>query len=157
MKQLIIFILLITSLGISSVTYASQRIYVGNLPYSISNAKVGRLVSSYGVVESITVRSIDRDGDRRSNAIILFDHAADTDSIVRMLDGFIYNGEPLKARKSREIVVVGSKVKEVIREAGLRSDGELVQAVSDRVHEMLEVAIDRARSNKRRTVRPWDL
>ena len=34
-------------------------------------------------------------------------------------------------KKVREIVVVGSKVKDVIRSAGYRSDGELVQAVSD--------------------------
>jgi RNA recognition motif-containing protein len=157
MKQLIISILLITSLGLSSVALASQRIYVGNLPYSISNEEVRNLVGSYGPVESITVKSIDRDGDRRSNAIILYDQAADTDSIVRMLDGFILDGVPLKARKAREIVVVGSKVKEVVREAGLRSDGDLVQAVSERVYEMLKVAIDRAKSNKRGTVRPWDL
>jgi hypothetical protein len=31
-------------------------------------------------------------------------------------------------KKPREIVVVGSKVKDVVRSAGLRSDGELVQA-----------------------------
>lgn len=59
--------------------------------------------------------------------------------------------------KPKEIVVVGSKVKEVIKEAGLRSDGELVQAVSDKVHELLEAAIARAQANNRSTVRPHDL
>jgi histone H3/H4 len=61
------------------------------------------------------------------------------------------------AKKPREIVVVGSKVKDVIRSAGYRSDGELVQAVSEKVHELLEAAIKRAESNKRGTVRPYDL
>ena len=60
-------------------------------------------------------------------------------------------------KKPKEILVVGSKVKEVIRQAGLRSDGELVQAVSDKVHEALEAAIARAENNKRGTVRPYDL
>ncbi len=60
-------------------------------------------------------------------------------------------------KKAREVVVVGSKVKEVVRSAELRSDGELVQAVSDKVHDMLEAAIERARANKRGTVRPYDL
>ena len=60
-------------------------------------------------------------------------------------------------RKPREIVVVGSKVKDVVRNAGLRSDGQLVQAVSDKVHEILEAAIARAEANKRGTVRPHDL
>lgn len=62
-----------------------------------------------------------------------------------------------KASKPKEIVVVGSKIKEVIREAGLRSDGELVSAVSEKVHEMLQAAINRCTSNGRSTVRPHDL
>ena len=62
-----------------------------------------------------------------------------------------------RASKPKEIVVVGSKVKEVIKEAGLSSDGELVQAVSDRVHDMLNEAIKRAKGNNRSTVRPYDL
>ncbi|MCH9686768.1 MAG: hypothetical protein K0V04_35370 [Deltaproteobacteria bacterium] len=60
-------------------------------------------------------------------------------------------------KKKREVVVVGSKVKDVVRSAGLRSDGELVQAVSDKVHDILEAAIARAQANKRGTVRPHDL
>jgi hypothetical protein len=62
-----------------------------------------------------------------------------------------------KSSKPKEIVVVGSKVKEVIKEAGLRSDGELVQAISNKVHEMLEDAIGRCKNNSRSTVRPHDL
>ncbi len=60
-------------------------------------------------------------------------------------------------KKPKEIVVVGSKIKDVIREAGLRSDGELVQAVSDKVHDVLEAAIERCKGNNRGTVRPYDL
>ena len=62
-----------------------------------------------------------------------------------------------RTHKPREIVVVGSKVKEVIKEAGLRSDGELVQAVSEKVHELLHEAVARCQKNNRSTVRPHDL
>lgn len=62
-----------------------------------------------------------------------------------------------KKKKPRDVVVVGSKVKDVVRNAGLRSDGELVQAVSEKVHDLLEAAIERAQGNKRGTVRPYDL
>ena len=67
-----------------------------------------------------------------------------------------------KAKKSagrgkKEILVVGSKVKEVVRNAGFRSDGSLIQAVSEKVHEVLAAAIGRAGNNKRGTVRPHDL
>ncbi|EDM75440.1 hypothetical protein PPSIR1_14530 [Plesiocystis pacifica SIR-1] len=63
------------------------------------------------------------------------------------------------ARKStkQEILVVGSKVKAIVRDAGLRSDGELVAALSGRVHAMLEGAIVRCTRNMRSTVRPQDL
>jgi hypothetical protein len=57
----------------------------------------------------------------------------------------------------REILVVGSKMKDVVREAGLRSDGDLVQAVSDAVHGLLGSAIERCKANGRSTVRPADL
>ena len=62
-----------------------------------------------------------------------------------------------RSSKPKEILVVGSKVKEVIRAAGLRSDGELVEAVSDKVHEMLAAGMSRAETNGRSTVRPGDL
>jgi len=62
-----------------------------------------------------------------------------------------------RSTKPKEIVVVGSKIKEVIKDAGLRSDGELVQAVSDKVHEILTEAIERCKGNNRSTVRPYDL
>ena len=66
-------------------------------------------------------------------------------------------GKKSSADEARETLVVGSKVKEVIREAELRSDGDLIAAVSDKVHELLAAAIQRAKDNKRGTVRPYDL
>jgi len=62
-----------------------------------------------------------------------------------------------RAKKAREIVVVGSKVKDVIRSAGFQSDDEFDQALSDKVHELLGAAIKRCKSNGRSTVRPYDL
>lgn len=59
--------------------------------------------------------------------------------------------------KTLEVLVVGSKVKNTIKEAGLRSDGELVDAVSAKVHELLAAAVERCQANKRGTVRPCDL
>jgi chorismate mutase len=60
-------------------------------------------------------------------------------------------------KQPKEIVIVGSKVKAIVSGDGMRSDGELVQAISDRVHEMVEAAKARAKENGRNTVRPHDL
>lgn len=62
-----------------------------------------------------------------------------------------------KAKKGKEVLVVGSKVKEVIKGSKMRADGGLIAAVSEHVHEMLGAAIDRAKLNKRKTVNPHDL
>jgi hypothetical protein len=62
-----------------------------------------------------------------------------------------------KGGKSREVLVVGSKVKDVVRGAGCQSSGDLIQALSEKVHDLLEGAVARAKGNDRKTVRPYDL
>lgn len=57
----------------------------------------------------------------------------------------------------KETLVVGSKVKDFIKEADLRSDGDLVEALSGRVEEILKGAMHRCKENGRSTVRPCDL
>ena len=157
MKSFILTVFAIYSL-FCSAAFASNKLFVGSLSWDTSDLEVQRLVSGYGVVTSIIVKNINADGDLYATALVEFEDDASIDAAVAALNGMIYNGEPLRAKKKdREIVVVGSKVKEVVRSAGLRSDGELVQAVSDKVHELLEQAILRAQSNKRGTVRPYDL
>lgn len=57
----------------------------------------------------------------------------------------------------KENLVVGSKVKELIKESELRSDGELVDSLSGKVEEILKAAMKRCKDNGRSTVRPCDL
>ena len=60
--------------------------------------------------------------------------------------------------KNRDVVlVVGSKVKDVVKEQGLQSSGELIEAVSNKVYELIEGACSRAQENGRKTVRAYDL
>jgi hypothetical protein len=62
-----------------------------------------------------------------------------------------------KSGGTKEILVVGTKVKDVVKSAGLQSSGELIEAVSARVHELLTGAVQRASGNGRKTVRAYDL
>ncbi|MDP9023563.1 MAG: hypothetical protein M3N57_12870 [Actinomycetota bacterium] len=64
-----------------------------------------------------------------------------------------------KARGAAEdiSVVVTSRVKQTLNNLDMRMDSELVHEVNRRVQDMLTQAADRARSNKRSTVRPHDL
>ncbi len=57
----------------------------------------------------------------------------------------------------KEILIVGSKMKDVVKQAGFMSSSDLIEALSERVRIMLIDASKRANSNDRRTVRPCDL
>jgi hypothetical protein len=60
--------------------------------------------------------------------------------------------------KKHEVLVVGTKVKDVVKAAGCQSSGELIEGISEKVHELLTHAIARAKANGgRKTVRPYDL
>ncbi|MCZ7648394.1 MAG: hypothetical protein M5U26_24570 [Planctomycetota bacterium] len=62
-----------------------------------------------------------------------------------------------KGKASAEGLVVGSKVKNYVKAKGLKSSGDLVDALSACVACCLDKASDRAKANKRSTVRPNDL
>lgn len=57
----------------------------------------------------------------------------------------------------KEVLVIASKAKDVVRGAGCQSSGDLVEALSGRMHDILSSAVARAKSNGRATVRPHDL
>ena len=163
MKRLVQLVLLLCLVNVSIEAWAGNKLFVGGLSFGTTSDEVYSLILGIDrslSVLSVKVKSIDDNGDMSAEAVIRFANEEDVDDAADELDGLPYGegGANLTARKRvKEIVVVGSKVKEVIREAGLRSDGELVQAVSEKVHEMLEAAIKRTESNKRGTVRPYDL
>jgi len=58
---------------------------------------------------------------------------------------------------ARETLCVGSKVKGYIKSKGMKCSGELVEALSGKIHDMLDGAMSRCEGNKRSTVRPVDL
>jgi hypothetical protein len=66
---------------------------------------------------------------------------------------------PKKGGKAatKEILIVGSKMKDVVKAAGCMSSGDLIEALSNKVHELLTSAAERAKGNGRSTVRPYDL
>ena len=58
---------------------------------------------------------------------------------------------------SKENLVVGSKIKDLIKESDLRTDGDLMEALSGKVEQLLKEAMQRCKENGRSTVRPCDL
>jgi hypothetical protein len=62
-----------------------------------------------------------------------------------------------RSSKPKEIVVVGSKVKEVIRSAGFATEGNVVARLAWHVRALLHRAMDRAERNGRYTLHAYDL
>lgn len=56
-----------------------------------------------------------------------------------------------------EMLLVGTKVRQKLKEADLRLGGEVLDQLNAEVHRLVERAIERAVANGRRTVRPQDM
>jgi len=61
------------------------------------------------------------------------------------------------AKKSKEPLVVASKVKAYVKSKKMMTSSDALVDLSSKVHSMLDNAISRARSNKRSTIKPQDL
>ena len=61
------------------------------------------------------------------------------------------------AKKDTGLLIVQSKVRELIREKEKRTSDEFINALSEHVKQAVEKAIARATANGRSTLRPEDL
>ena len=56
-----------------------------------------------------------------------------------------------------DILVVASKVRNYLKEKGVKMSGDLVGALNDQVKHLLDGAASRTTANKRSTVKPQDV
>jgi histone H3/H4 len=61
------------------------------------------------------------------------------------------------AKKERELLIVQSKVREIIRAREMRASDDVITALSEHVQHVIERAIQRAAANKRSTLRDADV
>ena len=61
------------------------------------------------------------------------------------------------AKKKREPLVVASKMKAYIKSKKMMTSSESVEAISDKVYDLLDNAISRAKANRRSTIKAQDL
>jgi hypothetical protein len=65
--------------------------------------------------------------------------------------------ESTEAKKDSGVLIVQSKVRDLIREKEMRTSDEFITALSEHVREAVLKAISRAKENGRSTLRPADL
>ena len=61
------------------------------------------------------------------------------------------------ASKQREVLVVGSKVREYVKSKGCMTSSELIGALNEQVYCLLNSAVSRAQGNGRKTVAARDV
>jgi hypothetical protein len=59
--------------------------------------------------------------------------------------------------KEKEVLVVASKVRAYIKSKKMMTSSEAIGAISDRVYGMLDSAAERAKANRRSTIKAQDL
>ena len=60
-------------------------------------------------------------------------------------------------KKEQEVIVVGSKTRDVVKGEDMNMAGDFTQALSDKTRELVQEAARRAKDNGRKTVRASDL
>jgi cytochrome c biogenesis factor len=60
-------------------------------------------------------------------------------------------------KKSKEVLVVASKVKAYVKSKKMMTSADAIGGLSDKVYAMLDDAIARTKANRRSTVKPQDL
>ena len=77
------------------------KIYVGNLPFSASEADVRTLFSQHGTVESVALPT-DRETGRPRGFGFVEMPQADAARAIQALNGFSMNGRPLRVNEAQE-------------------------------------------------------
>jgi hypothetical protein len=60
-------------------------------------------------------------------------------------------------KKTKEVLVVASKVKAYVKSKKMMTSADAVAALSDQVYALLDDAIARTKANRRSTVKPQDI
>lgn len=78
-----------------------NRIYCGNLSYSVSKADLEGLFAEYGAVRSADV-VMDRDtGQSKGFGFVEMENAADAQKAIQALNESMMDGRPLKVNEAR--------------------------------------------------------
>ena len=80
----------------------SKKLYVGNLPFSATEAEIRAAFESHGSVESVNVITDRETGRPRGFAFVEMEDASAADAAMRALDGSEFGGRSLKVNESKE-------------------------------------------------------
>ena len=78
-----------------------MSIYVGNLPYEVTEEELNEVFADYGKVKRVTI-PVDREtGKVRGFGFVELEAESEEDSAIEVLDGAEWMGRELKVNKAR--------------------------------------------------------
>lgn len=80
----------------------ATRLYVGNLPYSVSEDELRRLFSQAGTVDSVTMPIERETGRPRGFGFVEMANNDEADRAIQMFDGYMLDGRALRVNVARE-------------------------------------------------------
>jgi len=80
----------------------SKKIYVGNLPFSTTDAELRRLFEQHGTVDSVSVIMDRETGRPRGFAFVEMSDASSASAAISTLNGREIDGRPLRVNEAQE-------------------------------------------------------
>jgi cold-inducible RNA-binding protein len=80
----------------------ATRLYVGNLPYSVSEQELKRLFGQAGTVESVTMPIDRQTGRPRGFAFVQMANDQEADDAIRMFNNYVLDGRQLRVNIAQE-------------------------------------------------------
>ncbi len=80
----------------------SNKIYVGNLPFSSTQEDLEALFGRHGTVASVNVITDRETGRPRGFAFVEMESASDADDAIRALDGSNHGGRDIRVNEAQD-------------------------------------------------------
>jgi RNA recognition motif-containing protein len=80
----------------------SNKIYVGNLPFTSTEADLKDLFGRHGAVQSVSVITDRETGRARGFAFVEMEQSSDAQDAIRSLDGSELGGRSLKVNEAQD-------------------------------------------------------
>jgi RNA recognition motif-containing protein len=84
------------------IVLLSQKLYVGNLPFSATEDEIRQAFSAHGAVNSVSVIMDRETGRPRGFAFVEMDEASGAEAAIRALDGRDFGGRTLKVSEAQD-------------------------------------------------------
>jgi RNA recognition motif-containing protein len=79
-----------------------KKIYIGNLPWSATEAELNDMFAKFGAVASAAIVTDRETGRSRGFGFIEMNEAEDADKAIQALDGTDMGGRPLRVNEAQQ-------------------------------------------------------